>query len=426
MAATRTIKILYTPELKKEIIDLWVTGDFITRGELAEYLIKKYNFTVAYTQFSKGIASILSDYNFDKELLNENVRLSKKAQKAQDNNRIQNKSFREYARVENAVEEYAKAILETNKKFAKQLGVINVKPNKHSTGGVGVIQITDVHGNELVDLPHNKYDFHVLSRRLKKHITESLNYFEYRKVSKVLIAFTGDLLNSDRRLDELLGASTNRSKATVMMVHLFKQAIIEVASKYPVSIVSVLGNESRVNKEMTFSNEALSDNYDFTIIAQLEQIFAHSKVRNVKFLGHDKVKEVVDFGKQKWLISHNLNGTVDNQVKTQSEIGMYSLMGHNIDYSIGGHIHATRITDFSARSSSMAGSNTYNENALGLLGRATHNCYVVNGKQRFIQINDLQDTEGVKGYEIVKAIEAYNAKSNAKLKVEKTIMSIVI
>ena len=32
-----------------------------------------------------------------------------------------------------------------------------------------------------------------------------------------------------------------------------------------VDIVSVLGNESRVKQEMTFSNEAFSDNYDFTI-----------------------------------------------------------------------------------------------------------------------------------------------------------------
>lgn len=426
MAATKTCKIVYTPELKKEIIQLWATGDFFTRGELAEYLIKKYNFTVAYTQLSKGISEIIRDYGFDKEIVSENVRLSKKVQKAQDNNRIQNKSFREYARVENAVEEYARAILETNRKFGKDLNKINIKPCKTSKGGTGVIQITDTHGNELIDLPHNKYDFNILSKRLKKHITESLNYFKYRGVSKVLIAFTGDLLNSDRRLDELLNASTNRSKAAVMMVHLFKQAILEVASLYPVSIVSVLGNESRVNKEMTFSNEALSDNYDFTIIAQLEQIFAFSNVQNVKFLGHDKLKEVVDFGKQKWLISHNINGTVDNQVKTQSEIGMYSLMGHNIDFSIGGHIHATRITDFSARSASMAGSNTYNENALGLIGRASHNCYVVDGTERYIQVNDLQNVSEVKGYEIVKALEAYNAKSNSKLKIEKTIMSIVI
>jgi len=426
MAATKSCKIVYTPELKKEIVQLWATGDFFTRGELAEYLIKKYNFTVAYTQLSKGISAIIRDYSIDKELVTENVRLSKKAQKAQDNNRIQNKSFREYARVENAVEEYAKAILETNKKFAKQLGVTNIKSNKHLTGGVGVIQITDVHGNELVDLPHNKYDFNILAKRLKKHITESLNYFAYRKVSKVLIAFTGDLLNSDRRLDELLSASTNRSKATVMMVHLFKQAIIEVSGKYPTSIISVLGNESRVNKEMTFSNEALSDNYDFTIIAQLEQIFTHSKVKNVKFLGHDKVWEIVDFGKQTLGFCHNISGAVDSQVKAQSQIGMFSLKGHKVDFIIGGHIHATNITDISARSASMVGTNAYAENALGYSGRASQNCYVINGKDRYIQWNDLQHTDGIKGYEIVKALEAYNAKSNAKLKEEVSIMKIVI
>ena len=39
------------------------------------------------------------------ELIQENVRLAKQKQSAQDRNRIQNKSFREYARVENAVSE---------------------------------------------------------------------------------------------------------------------------------------------------------------------------------------------------------------------------------------------------------------------------------------------------------------------------------
>ena len=44
------------------------------------------------------------------ELIQENVRLAKQKQSAQDKNRIQNKSFREYARVENAVSEYTKRL----------------------------------------------------------------------------------------------------------------------------------------------------------------------------------------------------------------------------------------------------------------------------------------------------------------------------
>ena len=375
----------------------------------------------------RHISRVLNpEYSLDRELLHENVRLAKGKQKAQDNNRIQNKSFREYARVENAIEEFAKEISEQNKKFAKELSKIKFKNHRHVTGGTGVIQITDVHANELIDLPHNRYDFEVMAKRLKMHITESIAYFKFRGAKKVLILFTGDLLNSDRRLDELLNASTNRAKATVLTIHILKQAICEVREHYPVDIISVVGNESRVNKEMTFSNEALSDNYDFTIIAQLKQIFEFAKIKDVHFKGYDKVWEVVDFGQQKWGVSHNLSGSVDSQKSAQGHIGMFSLQGHKIDFLVGGHIHALNVTEISARSSSLCGDNAYANNALGLTGRATHLCYFVNGKKRFTQVNDVQDVEGVEGYEIVSQLKAYNAKSASKVKENRTIIQIVV
>lgn len=413
-----------------EILSIWQKNEHLKQKEIAEFLYEKYSLDamgVTEGAFQKYVSRLILSQG-DKELIAENVKLAKQKQKAQDNNRISNKAFREHARVENAVEEFARAILEQNKLFSKELRKINIKNYKPSKNNsiVGVIHMTDVHGNELIDLPHNKYDFKILAKRMKKHVSESLRYFQFRGVSKVLIALTGDLLNSDRRLDELLSASTNRAKATVLMIHILKQAILEVRDKYPVDIISVVGNESRANKEMTFSNEALSDNYDFTIVAQLKQIFEFAKIKDVNFKSYQNVKEVVKIGEQKWLISHNLNGAVDSQTKTQSEIGMYSLMGHHIDFSIGGHIHATRITDFSARSSSMAGSNSYNENALGLVGRAAQNCYVVEGKNRFMQINDLQHVDDVAGYEIVSQLEAYNAKSADKLKKNVAIMQVVI
>lgn len=409
-----------------EVLSMWHDGDGKTKAEIVNHLRTKYKLTDSYDAVKHGVHSIIREYNYDKELIGENVKLTKQTQKERDKNRIKDKSYREYSRVENAVEEYAKSILEQNKLQSKNLNKLNIKPSKLKSGGIGVIHITDVHSNELIDLPHNKYDFTILSKRLKKHITESLSYFKYKGVGSVLMAFTGDLMNSDRRLDELLSASTNRAKATVLTVHIFKQAILQVAKEYNVKIVSVLGNESRVNKEMTFSNEALSDNYDFTIMGCLKQIFEFSDIKNVSFVSIDKVSEIVDFGSQKWLIAHNLSGSLDNQTKTQSEIGMYSLMGHNIDFIIGGHIHATRITDISSRSASMAGSNSYNENALGLIGRANHNCYVVNGKERYIQVNDIQDVDGIVGYDVVKELEAYNAKSSNKTKSKQVIMSIVI
>lgn len=406
-----------------EIIKIYRSNPDLNQKEIAKSILGKAS-TSDIDSLRRHISNTLNPDRIE-EILSENVRYKKEKQKAQDNNRIKDKAFREYARVENAVEEYGKELVRLNKQFGKSLARIKFPHYKIKDGGIGIIHLTDLHGNELIDLPHNKYDFHILSKRLKRHISESLRYFEFHKVDRVLMAFTGDLLNSDRRLDELLNQSTNRAKATVIMIHLLTQAIAEVRTKYPVTIISVLGNESRIAKEMSFSSEALSDNYDFTIVAQLSQIFKFSGIKGVDFKGTQNLREVVAIGEQNWLLCHNLSGMLDNQSKTQSEIGLMSLAGHKIDFIIGGHIHATRITDISARSSSMAGSNTYNENSLGLIGRAAQNCYVVKGKDRYIQVNDLQYSDN-EGYEVVSQLEAYNAKSSGKAKQQTTILQIVV
>lgn len=401
----------------------------ISMYEIARILIEQFpERNIPFGSLRMYVTDYIKEHHIDRDVKEENVRLAKQKQKAMDKNRIANKSFREYARIENAVEEYGKNLTEINKQYGKELSKLNISPIKKSKAksGVGIMQITDVHGNEMIDLPHNKYDFEVLSRRLKKYVDRSLSYFKYKNVEKVLIAFTGDLLNSDRRLDELLNAATNRSKATVLMIHLLKQAILEVRNAgYPIQIISVLGNESRVTKEMTFSNEAFSDNYDFTIVAQLKQIFEFSGIKGIDFGSHDTLEVVIDVGGQNWLIAHDLTKFTDNQIKAQAAIGRYSLQNIKIDFLMGGHIHANRITDVSSRSGSMSGSNSYNENALNLMGRASGVCYTVRDGERSIQTIDLQDADN-EGYEIVSKIAEYNVKSNLKLKKPTVIHKIII
>ena len=411
---------------KKLVIKLWDSGEFESRNAIAEYLYETegiFHYSNK-ESMSRSVRKIIQDNSVDEEILVENVKLAKSRQKLQDTNRIERKTFREYARIENAVSEYGKELNKSLKLLGKSIK-LNLKPIGVKGGGTGVIQITDVHANELINLPHNKYNFDILSRRLKKLISESLEYFKFKGVEDVVMAFTGDLLNSDRRLDELLNMATNRSKASVLASHLFIQAILDVAQHYPVKVVSVLGNESRVSKEMTFSNEAFSDNYDFTIMAMAKEVIEASSVNNVVFHSIDQMESVVNFGEQRWLVAHDITKMTDKQAKTQSSIGRYRLQGINIDFIIGGHIHAFRATDISCRSGSMTGSNSYNENALNLAGRASGVCYVVKGKSRSIQYIDLQDYDN-EGYEFESKLEAYNVKSHQKCKQNTRIMEIVI
>ena len=417
-------------ELKSEIVTLWESGKYSSIADLTRHIIAENgDFGREQDSLRRSVSKIIQDSEPDKELIAENVRLAKDKQRLQDVQRIERKAFREDARVENAVAQFGKELANQNRLHAKRLlENINIQPLEYNSDkhGVGVIQITDVHANELIDLPHNQYNWTVLSKRMKKLINESLQYFAFRNVEKVIMVYTGDLCNSDRRLDELLNQSTNRAKAANLLAHIITQSILEVRNAgYEVGIVSVLGNESRVKHEMTFSNEAFSDNYDYTIMAQVRQVLEFANIQGITFHSIDKMENVIDFGEQKWLVMHDMPQSTSKQEKTQSIIGKYALSGKPVDFVISGHIHAHRGTDISCRSGSMSGSNTFNEHALGLIGRASGVCYVVDGKERYYQYIDLQYADN-EGYGIVKELEAYNVKSELKTRQQTAIFQVVI
>ena len=153
----------------------------------------------------------------DVEILQTNVKLAKQKQSYQDLNRIERKTFREYARVENAVAKYNH---ELTKIFDKYNLNTLTKSHKKNSKACAVLQFSDVHFNELIDLQHNQYDFSVASKRCKYFVKKAISFFKSQGVTNMLIAMTGDLLNSDRRLDELLSMATNRAKATFLALGL--------------------------------------------------------------------------------------------------------------------------------------------------------------------------------------------------------------
>ena len=355
------------------------------------------------------------------ELVKDNVRLAKQKQNFQDLNRIERKSFREYARIENAIEQYSKQLVKIFDKYK-----LSKYTTKHSenTKCAGVIQFSDVHFNELVDLKHNKYDFKIASSRCKYFVDNAIKYFKAFGVTNVLVALSGDLLNSDRRLDELLSMATNRSKATFLAVDILQQVILHLNQYFNVNVVSVTGNESRVRQEWGWSKMLASDNYDYTIHNVLKYVFKESDIR---FIDSDPSEAVVNIAGQNLLILHG-NGAVKKtalETSINQLIGRYKMRGTSIDYVIFGHIHSARVGDNYSRSSSMVGANDYSEKALNLAGRASQNCYIFynNGNRDGIKI-DLQNYG--EGYDINESLEAYNAKSSDKLRKGTTIFKVVV
>ena len=358
----------------------------------------------------------------DLDVVKANTRLAKQKQNLQDLNRIERKSFREHARVENSISAYTKELI---KIFEKNRLNKLVKKHKSSNKAVGVIQFSDVHFNELVELESNKYDFTIASKRCKDFVTRAINYFSTAKVKNVVVALTGDLLNSDRRLDELLAMATNRSKATFLAVDILQQVILHLNHHFNLTVLSVSGNESRVKKDWGWGDLMATDSYDYTIFKMLEYLFKSSAI---KFIEGDPLEIVVQVAGQNLLCLHG-NGSIKKsgmESSVQQIVGRYGLKGIDIDYIIFGHVHSARVGDNFSRSSSMVGSNDYSEKALNLSGRASQNCYIFydNGNRDGIKI-DLQNPIS-DGYNIDESLASYNAKSAAKVNRGETVFKVVI
>lgn len=357
----------------------------------------------------------------DKEIVKENVIYQKQKQKYQDTNRIERKAFREYARLENALIALNEQLIV---KFDEVNFKIRIKYSQDLTKeSYLIIQLSDLHFNELINLPFNKYDFLIAAKRLKKLANEVLKLNKAYQFSKILIAFTGDLLNSDRRLDEMLNQSTNRAKASLISVNLLQYFIVDIMHIAPLDLVMISGNESRVSDEMGYSDIMASDNYDYLIYNMLKMLFR--KVPDVKFWDNESMERTFLFGSKNILIAHNINTKIDDQKGLQAIVGKYAARGIRIDFTMCGHIHGAGITDFVSRSSSLCGPNTYSEFGLQLAGKASQNLHIISGDNINNIRVDLHTTEG-EGYPIEDDLDAYNAKSQSKLHQPKSILEIVI
>lgn len=369
--------------------------------------------------------------DIDLELIIENVRLAKNIQAFQDKNRIEKKGFREYVRLENAIKEIGNELVKVLDKHSLPKRAFRTKKIKKSEECAGLLQITDTHFNELVDLPFNHFDFPKASQRIKKYIQDATLYFKAKGVTNVCVAITGDLINSDRRLDEKLSQATNRAKALFLSISILEQALLDLQQNFNLSVATVIGNESRIQEEIGWVVDVASDNYDYIIHHSLKKLFAKSDVKF--YMGGEKgvigspTEQVVELNRQNVLLLHGNQIKRNNRENAiQSIVGKWSRNGIKVDFVISGHDHCTRIGDSDARSSSLVGGNAYSNDALQLYSRASQNIHLFykNGNRDSIKI-DLQNCNN-EGYPIEKELESYNAKSLKKSKQKTTILKVVV
>jgi predicted phosphodiesterase len=349
----------------------------------------------------------------DAELVDENIKLAKKVFRLQDTQRLERKSFREHSRVDNTIlilHEEMKNVLVNNK--------FNTTLHTHNVGGVnpvGVVQLSDVHFNELIDdIADNSFNFEIASKRLHKLIRKAKPIFRANGVKEVALFLTGDLLNSDRRLDEITNAATNRSRAVFLAVDIIQQIIRDLNTEFNVTVASVTGNESRVGEHIHYSDFLAGDSYDIVIHNMLTYLFKGSA--GVNFIPvQNPVEAVVNVNGNNILLVHgNLHKGIARNPESEIEKlkARYAIRGTLVSYVLMGHIHCAQVSDLYARSSGLPGSNAYSERALNLSGRASQNIYLVHPK--FGEIDgvkvDLQNVDDEPMYSFDETLASYNKK----------------
>lgn len=360
----------------------------------------------------------------DPSMLEEGVRLAKQNQRLQDRNRVERKKFREYARIENAAIALNEQLIAVLEGHSFRMTLDPVTPD---AGAIGVVQLSDIHFNELIDIPGNKYDFTIASQRLQKHAAACVHEFKNAGVKRVIIASTGDLMNSDRRLDEITVAANNRVNATILAVEILQQFIRDFARHWHVDFLWVCGNEGRINPEMGYNTFMASDNYDHMIPMILNELF--TDVETVQFHAPENpMEKVVELNGLNFLLLHGHGGVKGQPADAAAKIrAKYAERGITIDYMIWGHIHEAYISELFARSGSPAGGNAFSTNALSLMGKASQNCYVITESGEISgKMIPLQKYDGYPGYDFEHSLAAYNTKSADKTRPHTSILQITI
>ena len=361
------------------------------------------------------------------DTVQEAVRQAKAKQRIMDINRMERNAFREYARTENAIAALNEELNKHLKKESMGINTVVHKPSKKDKAKV-IVQVSDMHLNELIDLPNNHYDFTIASKRLQKYAHEAKKLAKLYNAENIVVMFTGDLLNSDRRLDEMMAMATNRSKAALIATKLLTYFILDLNDEFNVSIGCITGNESRIKDDWGWGDFTLSDNYDFAIFNMIKLLLEDKK--GIDFIVSDDPFELVlSVNGKNLLFVHGMftSPGKDSQGMIQQITGKYANKGVLIDYVIFGHVHFANVTDLYARSGSLSGNNIYSDRALNLITKPSQTIHVIHDDGSIWNMRmELHQIDDYEGYPIKNDLDAYHTKSSSKLHKQETIVKVVI
>jgi predicted phosphodiesterase len=341
--------------------------------------------------------------------------LTKKVQRLSDTNRIERKVWRNSSRYESFYEVYMEKLIALfkDKKNAFKIAYVPQKDYTVNEKCVGILHLSDLHFNEIVDETMDSFDFDVASCRLKKFVNEAVKEFKVNNVGKVVVACTGDFINSDRHIDEMTSMATARAVSVFIGVRLLEYVLLDLLKHFEVVFTGVSGNESRIQLEMGYSNMSMSDNYDATIYNILSYIFKNEE--RIQFVLENYAEQVISINNINILLFHgySLKNTTDYTKEIATLFSKYAKNGIELRFVIFGHYHSSvASTDF-ARSGALTGNNSFSNYKLNFNTRASQNLYIVkdNGDINSIVI-DLQNYNPNISYDIEEEKIKFNVRSS--------------
>lgn len=355
----------------------------------------------------------------DADLVAENVKAKKQAARQQALNRVERKSFRDYAKIENAVVEILNEISETLSNFGKEFSTPSIISNAKSEGSpTMILHITDAHLNSNINIPGNVFNYSVAASRLFAYVKRAKQIGRSYGVGKVVLCLGGDNLKNLNRPDEMLSVASNRAKGVVLAVHLFRQVILDLANEFTVDIFSVAGNESRISigkvPDISWDESGATENFDSLIHWSLEHLLGEMK--GITFHPHHGNECIFTVNEKNVLLIHGHQLNLSNQRAVQSFTGKFASQGISIDLIMAGHIHNTHISDGIARGSSLCGTDSYASEALGLAGGAAQNIHIINSTGIDSLKIDLQNTPVDEGYSIFEKMRDLYVESESKIR----------
>ena len=295
----------------------------------------------------------------DEEALGESgVKKALEVQRLRDVQRTERGEFRKEARKLNSSNELFSEMLELIPKA--KIGSSRLPP-PGATGGTLVIGLSDVHFGLSISVPNNIVNTKVLSQRLYAYALAAVRMGLRVGARRCVFVLTGDMISSNRRTGEAAAVEYNRAHALLNAFEVIS-GMMEFVSSYIAitNVISVLGNESRVDEDLELNHKCFYENFDWVLDRMLKALY-NGSIKFSEFT--NPVEKLIDIDGVNILLAHGLVKPKENPNK---QLQFYRARYPELDYMIVGHIHSELVALGFSRSAGLPGANEYSTYSLGI------------------------------------------------------------